>query len=146
MTARLQCHARGWINTARFPFFYNFKILGSKTYVVFSYPLLVTKLIFYQNGYVLFLLVSASLHYLVRISFLVRTLLLCNGLRQRIFFFYTMLGIKYTQYLFYHHSKYILFQTLRANFILVFVWCLPIEISFHSTEGVRIGLVIFRSR
>lgn len=144
MTANLHSHARSWVNTARFPSLYNFKILGSKTYAVFLYPRLVTKLIFYQNGYVLFLLVSGSLHYLVRISFLVRTLLLCNGLRHCNFF--CMLGIKYTQYLFYHHVKHILFQKLRASFILVFVWCLPIEISFHSTEGRRIGLVIFRNR
>lgn len=68
MAANLHGHAKSWINTARFPFHCNFRILGSKTYAAFLYPLVVTKLIFYQNGYVLFLLVSTPLHYLVRIS------------------------------------------------------------------------------
>lgn len=34
-TASLHGYARIWINTARFPFHYNFKIIGSKTYDAF---------------------------------------------------------------------------------------------------------------
>lgn len=135
MTANLQGHDGNWINTARFPFNYNFEIFGSKTYTKFLPPLVVTKLTFYQSGCFRFSSLSSQN--------LWTTLALYNSLRLHFFLHvrYKICTIPVLMAFQVHSLK-----NVRVSFILVFVSCLLIKIPFHSTEGTRIGPVIFRSR
>lgn len=79
-------------------------------------PLVVTNLIFYKNGYILFLSVSDSFHYVVKfldnITFI--------KLFETVLSFYTTLGIKKYTILFYHDFKCILFRSWES----ILFWCL----------------------